>query len=263
MPSPTPTGTTTSSLESPFALDRPVAEIDLDASLNEISGLTLLDSMTLGAVQDERGRLYRLPLSTGQIASVSDFHGRGDFEGVERVGADVWALQSDGDLFLLDDDGEDARKYETPLSTAFDTEGLAYDVARHRLLVACKEYPGDGLDGFRAVYAFDLETETLQPRPALLLDLRADARLRTFKPSAIAFHPQTSWWLLLSSTTPMLAALDTASQYVGAWPLPEARLPQPEGLAVLPSGDLLIGSEGRPARIARFSYVPPTTRSPD
>ena len=236
----------------------PVAVITLPSELRELSGLTLLNDSTLGAIQDEEGILYDISLATGRVTGRSRFHGAGDFEGIERAGATIYALQSDGDVFVLDEDRKDAQKFETPLGSDADTEGLAFDAASNSLFIACKEEPGDGLEDVRAVYAFDLSTNTLGPRPVLILLLDPDLGLRNFKPSALTYHSKTGWWLMTSSTTQQLAALDSTGQLVGIWDLPASVLPQPEGLAVLPRGDLLIGSEGRPARIARFAFPLPS-----
>lgn len=240
--------------DGPFALEEPLASVELDAALREISGLALLDSLHLVAVQDERGTLYTIALATGEVTATAEFHGAGDFEGIARTDDGLFALQSDGDVFELDPDGRDARKYETALTRRCDAEGLGYDAAERQLLIACKAYPGEDLDGYRAVYAFDLASRSLLPTPRLLIDTRVAPGLRNFRPSAIAYHPPTGWWLLLSASNPVLAALDADGRLRGAWQLDARLLPQPEGLAVLPNGDLLVATEGRPARLVRYAY---------
>ncbi|MEL7362029.1 MAG: SdiA-regulated domain-containing protein [Bacteroidota bacterium] len=233
----------------------PLRLITLPSELRELSGLTLLNDSTLGAIQDERGVLYKIRLADGAVFARLTFHGPGDFEGIEQTPTALFALQSDGDVFEINSDVDDAQKYETHLTSAADTEGLAYDAQQNRLLIACKEEPGDGYEGTRAIYAFDLDRRELQPDPTILLD-RSYPGLREFKPSALAYHSPTGWWVLVSSTTQQLAALDSEGAVQDVWSLPVSVLPQPEGLAVLPGGDLLIGSEGRPARIARFRFPP-------
>ena len=52
----------------------------------------------------------------------------------------------------------------------YDTEGLAYDAANHRLLIACKEFPGKDLKGYKAIYAFDLKQKRLLPEPTFKID---------------------------------------------------------------------------------------------
>ena len=242
----------------PYALAAPDAVVSLPAELREISGLTVLASGRLGAVQDESGTFYELDPATGAVLARMTFRERGDFEGVEGVGSDVWALQSNGDLYRLSDDGA-AELFETDLAARNDTEGLAYDAAGNRLLISCKENPGNGLRDVRAVYAFDLATRTLSAAPAFTLDrVRLDAD-EPFKPSAIAVRPGTGEIYLLSSVRKALAVLARDGTIRAVVALPEALYPQPEGLTFAPDGTLYISNEGPngPATLLRLA---PTDR---
>jgi len=217
----------------PYAFDRPVALFYLPGALTEISGLTVLDDRTLGAIQDEKGNLYLIDMATGKVEEKRDFGKNLDYEGVERVGEAVWILQSDGDLFEITDwrdDDLDADKHDTKLDRDYDTEGLAYDAAQHRLLIACKEYAGNDLDPYKAIYAFDLARKELLDDPVYLIDIEAfsqrmyprddlNAKVRKavrpfmdmsgFKPSALAVHPLTDEVYVLSSAQPALVVLSS------------------------------------------------------
>ncbi|NBC19146.1 MAG: hypothetical protein GVY18_17725 [Bacteroidetes bacterium] len=249
----------------PYAFDQPEAAFVLDAELDEISGLTLLADGRLAAVQDEDGTIYVLDPSTGAIDAEIDFGGDGDYEGIERVDDELWVLRSDGTLFEVNDwDGDpDVEKHRTALGAAHDTEGLAYDPERNRLLIACKEYPGDGLKGQRAIYAFDVAEEALLPEPIALIDRKAVgkdlqehpanravrqllspvAEAGGFKPSALARHPGTQELYVLSSVWKVVVVLGADGSVQAVWPLPE-RYVQPEGLAILLDGTLFIANEG-------------------
>ncbi len=266
----------------PYAFERPDTLFRLPGTLREISGLTVLDAHTLGAVQDEKGDLYRIDLRTGTIVDRRDFGKNLDYEGVERVGNAVWVLQSDGDLFEIEDwraDKLDADRHDTGLGAAYDTEGLAYDAAHHRLLIACKEYAGKDLDRYKAIYAFDLERRERLDAPAFLIDvetfregveaddglgaplrqaLRPLMDLSGFKPSALAIHPLTGELYVLSSVLKGIAVLAPDGTMTAVWPLPDPPFEQPEGLAFLPDGTLFIASEGvgKKAVLARFAYRP-------
>lgn len=252
----------------PYRLDAPAAVLTLDDALDEISGLTVLDDSTLGAVQDEKGRLYRLDARTGAVRSRTRFAGDGDFEALARVGDAVYALRSDGRLYSVSDwrsDDPETDKRRTGLSRRYDTEGLAYDPAGDRLLIACKEYAGKGLSGHRAVYAYDLATETLSDAPVVLLDLDAVAaalgggRSATdVKPAGLAVDPHSGDLYFVSSDWSALIVTDGAGVLRGAWPLDADLLPQPEAIAFLPGGDLLVATEGRgrSPTLVRFALVP-------
>lgn len=245
----------------PYAFGSPAAAFDLAPDLREASALTVLANGNLATVQDEAGILYELDPATGAIVGEQEFKRRGDFEGVERVGTDVWALASDGDLYRIRRAGTevDAERFETALANRNDAEGLAYDAANERLLVACKENPGNGLGRVRAVYAFDLRTNTLSPAPVFTLDRRLVDGRQPFKPSALAIRPATGEVYVLSSVRKAIAILSPSGALETVVDLPEALFAQPEGIAFAPDGTLYISNEGPrgPATLLRFD---PTDR---
>lgn len=245
----------------PYTFAAPTAAFDLIPALREVSALTVLANGNLATVQDEAGILYELDPRTGAVVGEQEFKRRGDFEGLERVGDDVWALASDGDLYRIRQQGTavDAEHFDTALASRNDTEGLAYDAANDRLLIACKENPGKGLGDVRAVYAFSLRTLTLSPAPVFTLDRRLVDGQQPFKPSALAIRPATGEVYVLSSVRKAIAVLSPAGVLETVVELPEALFAQPEGMAFAPDGTLFISNEGPhgPATLLRFD---PTDR---
>ena len=258
-PAPTP-ATPTGDAEdaTPYRLDAPDAVIELPSELKEISGLTMLPSGNLGAIQDERGTIYEIDPATGAIVDRLSFRGSGDFEGLELAGDAVWTLRSDGDLYPVYRDSTGAptsRKVETGLKSRNDTEGLAFDGQR-RLLIACKEWPGSGLGDVRAIWSFDIETETMSPVPVALLDRRqVDGRL-TFKPSALAVHPVSRRVYVLSSVRTAVAVLSPDGALLAVHDFPPALVPQPEGLAFSADGTMYVSSEGTTGPGLLLRYAP-------
>jgi len=240
-----------------YALDRPATVLRLPNELREISGLAWLPTGRLAAVQDERGAIYELDPATGAIVRVTPFHPSGDFEAVAWDGAALWALESGGTLYRLVEDAPVAR-LETGLGARCDAEGLEWD--GRRLLVVCKEDPGGGLRGVRAIYGVDPATGATTL--ALTLDRRVlDGRDRAFKPSSLAVHPVTGELYVLSSVRRSLAVVATDGRLAHVADLPGERLSQPEGLAFAPDGTLYIVSEGHPSVLLRYDPIPsdPTT----
>lgn len=236
-----------------YLFDQPDDAFELADDLREISGLTMLADGRLGAIQDEDGILYVLDPATGAVAEEHPFGGSDDYEGVEQAGDRLFVLRSDGRLIELAAEAggfAEVETYDTGLKSKNDTEGLGYDAANERLLVALKEDPGSGLDedDVRAVHAFDLASGTLSDEPVLLLGREAiESQLpdrRGFKPSALAVHPLSGDVYVLSSTTRALAVFSAAGDLQDVFGLPEAMFEQPEGLAFLEDGTLFIASEG-------------------
>ena len=238
----------------PYDLGAPDGSAELPHELDEISGLTMLPSGRLGAVQDEDGTLYEIEPTTGTITGTQPFGGRGDYEGVEWVGESVWTLESNGDLTDVRRAGDaaEAVPHETPLRGRNDTEGLAWD--GERLLIACKENPGRGLDGVRAIWAYDPATRALSSAPVAVLDRTAVDDGARFKPSALAVHPETRELYVLSSVRKALAVLAPDGALRTVVPLSDRIFRQPEGIAFDAAGTLYIANEGAGARASLLRF---------
>ncbi len=257
----TAAGPTTTS--APYRFDQPVARFELPDELREISGLTVLDDRHLGAIQDEEGDLYVIDQETGRVSTVVPFGPNGDYEGIALAGDRLFVLRSDGAVLELGGwSGGEARTTTTETGLGAkdcDAEGLTYDAAKDRLLIACKEEGDDAYEDRNVVYAFDLATGALAATPAFVLDPDDVPGKRKLRPSALAIHPVTGQTVLLSSRRESLVALDAAGAVSGVWSLEPADVDQPEGRAIHPNGGLFISSEGTdgPAILARFSYQGP------
>lgn len=244
-------------IEVPYALAEPDARLTLAPRLREISGLTVLEGGTLAAVQDEDGDVFELDPASGEILSEQRFYNSGDYEGIERAGDTLWVVESDGDLYRITG-ADEAEKFETGLKRSNDVEGLAYDARGHRLLLACKGDPGGGLDGVRAIYAYDLASGTLSEGPLLTLDREALDRASPFKPSGLAVHPLSGEVYVISGVLTALVVLAPDGDLRAAVALPPRLFPQPEGIAFSPDGTLFISNEGGSgsATLLRFSPQP-------
>ena len=244
----------------PYAVDAPDAIFELPSELDEISGLTVLSNGNLGAVQDEDGLLFEIDAQTGRVLTAEVFGESGDYEGIEATADALWVLESNGTLYALQRAGERAIETEgfnTDLSSRNDTEGLGYDAANNRLLIALKEHPGKGLGKVRAVYAFDLATRTLSDGPVLLLDREVvDTEDETFKPSALAVHPSTGDIYILSSVKKTLLVVAADGTIRAASALPSALYRQPEGIAFASDGTLYISNEAAGGTATLFRLSP-------
>ena len=264
----------------PYRLDQPDTVLFLPAVLHEISGLALSpNGAHILAVNDEQGVIFYLNPESGAIERTRDFGQPGDYEGIAVVGTDIYIVKSNGTLYRVPETGE-TETLSTPLSRSHDVEGLCYDSAQHRLLLACKAKAGKG-SHFRhkkALYAFDLTTKKLAKAPAYLLDRSDLARRKggntgfvarvleffesnhaasAFGPSGVAFCPLNGNLYIIASVGKTLAVVHSDGQLLHAERLAPTLFPQPEGLCFDRSGRLFIASEGGKGRgrVLRFSPV--------
>lgn len=229
--------------------------------LEEISGLSWKNGNVL-AVDDETGKVFEYSFDERDIVHSIHFHKGDDFEGIEIVEEEIFILRSDGDLFKLDyTTQKESRGWEieTALGKKNDTEGLGYDPKRNMLLIACKEKPeldDEDIDG-RAFYGFDLTSNTLDKEPLFTIgpkklkkfweanrEFEYDKDRIKFKPSAIAFHPVSENYYILSSVGKMIVIVNSSGDLQATYPLSSRVLGQPEGITFAPNGDMYISSEG-------------------
>lgn len=276
----------------PFDFDRPASVVPLPKSLRELSGMVALDAERIACVQDEKGLLYEVRLADGEILARTRFAEDGDYEGVARVGDSWYVARSDAVLLRCrEKDGalQPAVAVELALPQA-DCEALCAEPDGSRLLVAGKSRPeGDKAERDRRyVHAFEVKEQRLVETPILDLSVKEllakalergwrvpmrAAKPRKNKPDAegeappperpflllhtseLAVDPRTGNLAILSGPDRVLVLVDRAGAPQWLQTLDAALLPQPEALAFLPGGDLLVASEGvdGPAVLVRFS----------
>lgn len=264
----------------PFPYDLSRAELvgELDNKLEEISGLSLNGDELL-AIQDEDGIVFRLSLTDGSILETINFGDEGDYEGVERVGDYIYVLKSSGTLYRIGNIGTTDRhvdKFNGFLNGDNDVEGLAYDRAGNRLLLACKA-PAISPDA-RHIYAFDLATHTFNSEPvvavtkaeiqgflascnptaqhAAICDFFSEEDRYRLGPSALAIHPTTGQYYLTSSRGKLLVVMSPRGRIQHVFRLDTDYFPQPEGLAFGADGSLYISTEAKGGEDARVWRVP-------
>ncbi len=240
-------------------------QVELNRMLREISGLTVTPRGHLLAHDDEKGVIYRIDAMTGSILSRFKL-GRTtvteDFEDIASAGEMLYLVTSDGRLYVFRE-GRDGGRVEynilnTPLTRGNDVEGLCYDPESDALLMACKDSPGRGYSGKRTVYSYYPVAQRMDPHPRFILDekqLRPTIHGRQFKPSAIARHPLRKTFFILASEGCSLVEVDANGNLRGVQRLDQKLHPQPEGLAFLANGDMLIGDEGKKrGTLTRYFY---------
>lgn len=260
----------------------------LPESLKEISGLSLDASQQyLVAIQDEDGLIFYLDRQSGAVIRQFEFWKEGDYEGVEVVGDQVFVVKSTGTIYQVSQPGaanQQVEKINQFLSADNDVEGLAYDPQSGRLLLACKEQPGESFasEEVKAIYSYNIQQQLLEPLPMILLRRSAVIQYLSFckpgpnhakiceifdagkddfefSPSAIAIHPLTGHVYVTSSQGKLLIVMSRQGDILHIDKLPKKVHRQPEGLCFDAAGNLYISNEEKkddPPKIYYFTYDP-------
>jgi len=249
----------------PFNLNSPENIWTLDKSLDEISGLTWVGNDSLAAVQDEKGMVYLINASSGEIIKKMKFAPPGDYEGIEYVNGRMFVISSGGCLYQLLLDHPQALSYKTPFDWRNNLEGLAYDPVNDRLLIACKDFNAirynQGLHG-KAIYAYDYQSHTTSREPILQISVEEIEKFVTlenkFKPSAIAVDPVSGNYYILASYGKLLVVCKPNGPVIAVEKLKKKLFRQPEGICFTPRGGLFISNEakGKKATLLFFSRIP-------
>lgn len=258
-----------------YDLNEPAEVLILEKKLTEISGLTLMGHYLI-AVEDEKGNIYLIDRTNGEIAEKADFWKDGDFEGIELVGSYLFALKSNGNLYRVEADNPNAEhteNYDLGFSGNDNFEGLGYQPDTDKLLLASKRSPDAGTKEIYAISPDEISSG-LRARQVYIVD---QAQLHehqmkqkkrwidrfaqgiatanySFNPSGIAVHPHSGDIFILSSPNPQLLVLNKNWKIKSLMFLDPIKFKQPEGICFDPEGTLFIANEGREgkANILKF-----------
>lgn len=268
----------------PYNLNEPTRSMSMPEVLKEISGLSMHNDRYLLAVQDEAGTLFVIDQQTGSVKRDIPFGKPGDYEDVEIVGKDVYILKNTGTLTLIqnvDTPQQITELFNTVLNKENDVEGLGYDAANHRLLLACKGKAGNApsLQNRKAIYGFDLKTRTLDSVPLITIgqpeiqkylkahaneerlekvfEFFADTNQFEFSPSAVAVHPHNGNLYLLSAVGNIFMVINFQGEVVYLEKLKGKVHEQPEGLCFDSKGGLFISNEAGKEVAGMIYYFKP------
>jgi len=237
--------------------------------LHEISGIVFLPGKddSLYAIEDEDGRLFYFKPG-GEKAENVKFGKRGDYEDVAVVdGRTFVVLRSDGSLYVFAAGdvrgGEKLANVNEFLNVLpeGEYEGL-YGASDSTLYALCKNCKQDdqrdevsgytlrrqqnGSFGVKEHFTVDVSN----------ISLPKEQRRGKFRPSALARHPITHEWYILSSVNKILLVLDDQWKVKAAYSLKPSLFKQPEGLAFDSKGNMYISNEGGDgnANVLLFKY---------
>lgn len=256
-----------------YHLSKPDDRMTLTIELEEISGLTWINDTLIGAIQDELGHMYYLNPENGNVEIETRFEGEGDFEGVEMVGDEIFAIKSNGKLyrFPISDKDEESELHSNPLNVSNNVEGLTYWPERDLLLISCKDdqkleeeegdddedkEDDDDDDEHLLIYGFEVKGSNFIKEPVITVDedeiedmfekeYKGKFEGDKFAISAMSYHPIENSLYLISSPARLLVIVSMEGKVKAVYPFERDVLRQPEGMCVSPDGTLFISSEGR------------------
>jgi len=234
----------------PYDLNSPDQIYVLPKVLEEISGLTYYAPNQLASLNDEYGRLYVFDIIKKAIVHRVRFAGSGDFEGIEKVGDEIFAVKSNGNLYRFNEDvSGEVVKVETPFKSENNIEGLGYDPISNNLLFALKEegeIDENNVKG-KSIYGFHLGSKTFSKAPLYVLKSKdvenVLGKKRKIKPSGVAVHPTSGEIYVIASVGRVLIVFNRDGSPKNLSLLKKSLFPQPEGITFSPEGDLFISNE--------------------
>lgn len=244
----------------PYDLDHPQI-INLPSGLNEISGIVYsAKDKSLFAIEDEDGILYQITLSKPVQVKQWQFGKHGDYEDVTLVDNTFYVLESNGNIVSFNlSPSINSDKTKFPEKNGYEFESLYFDPAFKQLVMICKDCRDDNK---KAVSAWGFNPSTKKYTPSLftiktspVADKLNEDKVH-FKPSAAAFHPITHELYILSSVNQVLAVASNNGNIKTVYKL-NTLFKQPESIAFLPTGDMIISNESHntgTANLLVFKY---------
>ncbi|QNJ27481.1 hypothetical protein SynSYN20_03189 [Synechococcus sp. SYN20] len=249
----------TSTTHFPYDLRSPIKSYSLPNQYKEISGISPLETNdSLAFVQDEAVQIHTFNLTSERVIEHNK-HEAGDSEDITIAGNTAYLLKAGNHpaIYKVTDftcENAHYERYDLDLHKDQDPEGLCHDVKRNRLLIACKGSIKNK-DRTRGIYAFSLQFMQIDHSPVLTIDSQdfLPNSEETFNPSGIVIHPQSDvLYIIGSKGVKMIACYELDGYCKGAWRLNENQFIQPEGIALMPSGELVISSEGKKGKKAKI-----------
>jgi uncharacterized protein YjiK len=257
----------------------PSAQLRLPAELREISGLAVHADGRVFAHGDEEGTVYQLDPSSGQVTKRFALAARGDepdlgkksradgvagdFEDIAIVGDRFFLVSSNGVLLEFGDGADGAavpyQSHPTGLEQVCEVEGLTHDPSTESLLLLCKTMREKSERQQVTIYSWSLADRLREETPRLSVPWSALARVTGadgFNGSALALVPGGRSLLMVAGPQQLFAEIASDGAPLLGGSMDKGLHPQPEGLAFLPDGGLLVASEGGKGEAVLARYSP-------
>ena len=238
-----------------YKLDQP-EKYEMPSPLLEISGITFKDdnSNMLYAEQDEEGKVFYLKPGDPK-AQHTKFGKNGDYEDIAICGDKVILLRSDGSFYAFPfseigkPEASNVQEYKNVLP-AGEFEGLFCDNKTQQLYALCKNCRDADTSKSATGYILSITaTGTIEQKGSFSIPVKEitamiNERKIKFQPSALAVHPVSNNWYILSSVNKLLVIADKDWNVKEVHHLNPSIYTQPEGIAFDKNANLYISNEG-------------------
>jgi hypothetical protein len=247
-------------------------KFNMPGSLLEISGIDFHqgNGKAVYSVQDEEGKLFKQNWGNAKQINVK-FGSGGDFEDVAILDETVFVLKSSGSIItfpLAEIEHKETKKVKEwkKILPKGEYESLYADRKDQTLYTVCKNCNIDKKTKDATVYALNFDSKSGE------LTLAGDFKIKGeqveafgqdirsgLKISALAKHPKTGEWYLLSSVHRLLVIARPDWTIKEVHQLSSSMFNQPEGIAFDENFNLYISNEGdelSAGNILKFKYKP-------
>ncbi|MEM9619777.1 MAG: SdiA-regulated domain-containing protein [Pseudomonadota bacterium] len=237
-----------------FELAGPPRQLSLVNGLREASGLAMASANSVYAHNDEFGIVYEVMLADGAVKSafaLGDPTVSADFEGVATEGKRIYLVTSTGLIYEALIGGHRSRVlynvFNTGIGAFCEVEGLANATEEGAFLVLCKAAQVQDLQGKLTIYRWSLRDRKPVADPWLQVSYRDflnEEEAKVFRPSAVEWDPDRKALVVLSARSRHLMVISEDGSVAAKKTLSADLHLQAEGVALAPSGDLIIADEG-------------------
>ena len=208
----------------------------------------------LFAEQDEEGKIYYLKPGDTK-AQHTKFGKNDDYEDIAICGDKVVILRSDGTLYAFPfnemgkPEASNVQEYKNVLPPG-EYEGLFCDNSTQKLYALCKICHDADASKTATGYILSVtSTGTIEQNgsfkiPVQEIEDMGNEKKMKFQPSALALHPVSDNWYILSSVNKLLVVTDKNWQVKEVHHLDPSIYIQPEGIAFDNNAGLYISNEG-------------------
>jgi hypothetical protein len=245
----------------------PASQFALPQGLSEISGVAVASANTVFAHDDNYAIVYELDLKSGRTVrafALGKPTVKADFEDIAVRDGYVYLLTSDGRIFEAPI-GENRKRvlynaYDTGVGAHCETEGLANGTSEGDFLILCKKAHEAEFKDRLVIYSWNLHARRPVAVPWLNISLDGlvpKLEQANFHPSAFVWRHERGTLIVVSAKGHTAIEIDQQGRLLDRFKIDKEQHPQPEGMALMPDGRLVLSDQGPNGQGKISVYSPP------